>query len=103
MRTNCRAVKEAIRNHILEYYTIEELKNQIEAIRCRQYPTIYHAVKHMAESGCFLIYHGEVKDFLNGLGINPDNKEYTTEESWNLYCHLIARDSQLLMKNTFKL
>lgn len=102
MKTNCKAVKDAIRSHIQEYYTPEELKNQADSIRrndARFYPTYYHAVKHMAEGGCFLVYYGDVIDFLNSLGINPENKQYPEEKSWELYCHLIARDAELLIKN----
>lgn len=102
MKTNCKAVKDAIRSHIQEYYTPEDLKKTVEGIRLnnnKYYPTNYHAVKYMAEGGCFLVYYGEVIDFLNSLGINPENKQYSEEKSWELYCHLIARDAELLIKN----
>lgn len=102
MRTNCKEVKNKIREHILEYYTAKELAEQVEGIKCRYYPTEYHAVKHMAEGGCFMIYYAEVQDFLNMLGINPDNKKYDDVESWELYCHLIARDAQLIIKKANK-
>jgi hypothetical protein len=103
MRTNNKEVKNAVRVHIQEYYTAQELKDQVEYIRqgsgARLYPTVYHAVKHMVEGGCFLIYHEDVKNFLNSLGINPTNKEYDNIKSWELYCHLIARDAELIVKN----
>lgn len=98
IRTNCKAVKEAIRAHILEYYSPEELKNQVNALSyirgCN-----YHKVFHMVESGCFLIYSYQISEFLNSLGINPDNKEYDPADSFKLYCHLIARDSELIIKH----
>lgn len=99
MKSNCKQIKEAIRKHILEYYSPEELKNQVNAIKCSIYPTDYSAVYHMVTGGCFLIYHNDVKIFLNNLGINPNNKEYNSVKSWELYCHLIARDAQLILKH----
>lgn len=97
--TNNATVKAAIRAHIMDYFTIDELAETVRIVKCRTYPTVYHAVKHIVEAGGFLIYHAEVAQFLNSLGINPQNKEYDTAESWKLYCHLIARDSQLLLKS----
>ena len=99
MKTNCKVVKDRIREHIKEYYTPEELKIQVDAIKSWMYPTTYHILKYMANSGCFLIYNDSVVNFLNSLGINPDNKVYDTSKSWDLYCHLIARDGELLIKN----
>lgn len=97
--TNTKEVKKQIRAHIQEFMTPLELKANAEALIDRQNPTLYHAVRHMAEGGSFLCYYDEVKDFLNSLGINPDNKKYSDEKSWELYCHLIARDSELLIKH----
>ena len=99
MRTNCKQIKDAIRAHILEYYSAEELAAQVNGIKCHVYPTNYHAIYHMVEGGCFLIYNNDIAAFLNGLGINPTNKEYDPIDSFKLYCHLIARDSELILKH----
>jgi len=40
----------------------------------------------------FEYYNDDIRDFLNGLGINPKNKEYSPEEMWNLYSYLIWRE-----------
>ena len=88
-----------VREHIKGYFTPEELKSNVEAIKCGMYPTTYHALKHMVEGGSFLCYHSDVQNFLNGLGINPEGKEYDVTKSWELYCHLIARDGELLVKH----
>lgn len=100
LSTNCKEVKEKIRAHIQEFMTPEELKDSALSImkNDRSCPTLYHAVKHMVEGGSFLCYYRDVENFLNGLGINPENKEYSDEKSWELYCHLISRDSELLIK-----
>lgn len=99
MKTNCKEVINKIKNHIGEFYTPQELKNEVDGIKCYQYPTDYHCIKHMAEGGSFLIYYNEVVEFLNNLGINPEGKEYPQEKSWELYCHLIARDGSKYIKN----
>ena len=102
MKTNCKAVKDAIREHIKEFYNPVELAEQVKYLvktNKRECPTYYHAVKYMVQGGCFLCYHHQVQSFLNSLGINPQNKEYDTAKSWELYCHLIARDAELLIKN----
>lgn len=99
MKSNCAAVKKMIRDHINDYYTPEELKNQVYAlIDHNRIFTVYHALRYMVEGGCFLVYNYQIKQFLNGLGINPEGKEYDTQKSFDLYCHLIARDGELLVK-----
>jgi hypothetical protein len=100
MKSNCKEVKTAVRNHIADYFTPEELKEQATHLMKthRDCPTIYHAVRHMAEGGCFLIYNGDIVEFLNGLGINPKGKQYDVADSFKLYCHLIARDAELIVK-----
>ena len=102
MKSNCKEVKNAIRAHILNYYTAKELASEVNGLmrNCsRLYPTVYHAVRHMVEGGCFLIYNHDIATFLDSLGINPNGKEYDTSESFDLYCHLVARDAGLIVKH----
>lgn len=102
MKSNCKAVKELVREHIKDYYDPCDLAEQVAYLmhtNRRECPTNYHAVKYMVQGGCFLCYYHDVQNFLNGLGINPENKEYSNEKSWELYCHLIARDAELLIKH----
>ena len=40
----------------------------------------------------FPAYNSEIEDFLNSLGINHENKEYSSDKSWNLYALLIYRE-----------
>lgn len=89
MRTNSNEVKKQVQNHIKEYYTKKELKEQINYMSYGN-KSMYNLALEMVQGGCFLIYNEEVKNFLNGLGINPNNKEYEDTKSWDLYCHLIA-------------
>ena len=51
----------------------------------------------------FYFWDDDIIDFLNGLGINPTNKEFSKQESRNLYIHLIYREENpqnLINKNT---
>lgn len=98
MRTNCKEVQDKIKEHILEYYTVEELRDNADALKYGGVCTYYHAIKNMAQNGDFLIYYTEVSDFLNGLGINPTGKEYDNEKSWELYKHLVALNGKKLLK-----
>ena len=97
MRTNTKEVKNRIREHILDFYTMEELKSNIEGLDYVGYTT-YAKAQYMVQGGCFLVYYVNIKDFLNGLGINPNNKEYSDEKSWELYKHLIAREVEAMLK-----
>ena len=103
MRTNTKIVSNMIQEHIKEYYTVEELREQVKALqypRATQLfsftPSIYYVLDEMVQGGCFLIYYEDVKNFLNELGINPNGKEYDDVKSWDLYKHLIAREGAKL-------
>ena len=37
-------------------------------------------------------YDDDIKDFLNSLGINNENKEYSSSKMWNLFALLIYRE-----------
>ena len=94
MNTNCKAVRDAMKEHVISFFEADNenaasvLCDQARSMIYRDLPTTYHTGRHMAEGGSFLIYHGDVKNFLNSLGINPKNKEYSDDKSWSLYCHL---------------
>lgn len=40
----------------------------------------------------FPVYNDEVETFLNSLGINPQNKKYSSDKMWNLFSLLIFRE-----------
>lgn len=98
LNTNSNEVRKAVQEHIKGYYeNIEDLKAEIENLNNgRIAHSIYQAGAYMVQGGCFLIYYTDVKDFLNGLCINPENKEYTDEKSWELYKHLVAINCERL-------
>ncbi len=97
MNTNTNAVRKQVQEHILNQYNIEDLKQELDNLNDgRIAHTIYHAAAYMVQGGCFIVYYDDVKNFLNGLGINPNNKEYSDEKSWELYKHLIAINAKRL-------
>jgi hypothetical protein len=40
----------------------------------------------------FPMYDDDIEEFLNSLGINPENKEFESSKMWNLYALLIYRE-----------
>lgn len=99
MRTNCKEVQTKVQEHILDSYTLEDLRTEVESLITWHEPkTTYHTIEYMVQCGCFLCYYGQVSDFLNGLGINESNKEYSNDKSWELYKHLIAINGEKLLK-----
>lgn len=94
MRSNTKAVRSLVKAHILDTIeSVEELISNLEAVGgMPETQTTYQQAKYLVEGGSFLVYYQEVKEFLNGLGINPNNKEYTDSQSWDLYRHLIASE-----------
>ena len=97
LKTNSNIVRKKVQEHIREYYeNIDDLKNELDNLKSFNNNSVYQAGVYMVQGGCFLIYHSDIKDFLNGLGINPENKEYTDEKSWELYKHLIAINAERL-------
>ena len=102
LSTNSNEVRKAIQEHIKSYYeNIDDLKSELDNlndVRLGNY-SIYHAASYMVQGGSFLCYYSDVKEFLNSLGINPTNKEYTDKKSWELYKHLIAINCERLYNN----
>jgi hypothetical protein len=102
MRSNSKAVRELVKAHILEQIEdgdIELLKGNLKAVSgMRDTQTVYQQAKYLVDGGSFLCYHWDVNEFLNGLGINPEHKEYDDMDSWNLYKHLIASEVEKMVK-----
>lgn len=107
MRTTNKLVIERIQKHILTQFDAEHYDNEsdnsptqnlVEQLDYMRYGnrSIYQTALDWVEGGSALIYHIEVKEFLNSLDINPTGTEYTDEKSWKLYCHLVAREMSKL-------
>lgn len=99
MKTNSKAVRELVQKHILENIeSLDVLKANLKAVSgTPDTSTVYSQAKYLVDGGSFLVYHCDVKDFLNGLGINPTNKEYDDMKSWELYKHLVASEIEKLV------
>lgn len=101
MRSTKKEVIQKIQDHILEYYEdregVEGLKKDMEAVKYGDMND-YNAIKYLVDGGAFEVYHVDVQNFLNKLGINEKKKEYDAAKSWELYKHLIAREALKLLK-----
>jgi hypothetical protein len=75
---------------------IDNLRDQMKSFDYM--PTAYAGGKYMAEGGTFLVYYKDQRDFLNGLGINEDGKEFSDNKVFEQYCHLIGRQVAELVK-----
>ena len=110
--TNSKEVREAIKKHILENVLDEnenEFKNIDEASqyvadefkRVADYP--YNLQKYPNNQKRFTdylqgipfgfyFYNDDIENFLNGLGINPSGKKYSSDKMWDLYGALIWKE-----------
>lgn len=98
MKTNSKEVIKKLQGHILDKYTIEDLKSELDKLNYINggMNSIYSMAICMVQNGRFLVWYTQVQDFLNSLGINPINKEYDDAKTWELYKHLIARECEKL-------
>lgn len=100
MKSYSKINRTKIREHIIEHYDrahddnmepIELLKLEFKAVDYGSAPR-QEVAKRLVEGGNFLIYHGDVKIFIETLNINDTNKEYSDTEAWEKYCNLLARE-----------
>jgi hypothetical protein len=107
MKSTTTTVKNDINRHIYSYFgesysgkpvndCLANLKDQLKSFDYM--PTDYAKGVYMAEGGTFLVYTQDMEDFLNGLGINPDHKEYSEQQVFKQYCHLIGRQVAELVR-----
>ena len=112
VRTNSKVVREAVRQHILdsvydeneeEFGNIDDASEYLvsEFKRVADYPYNFNRYPNNQERfedylrGIPFHFEWEnykIEDFLNGLGINPQGKEYSTDQMWRLYSYLIWRE-----------
>ena len=98
MRSDCLEVRTKLKEHIMDTYpNFEDFKANAENACCAIYSSLYGEVYSMVESGCFLCYYHQVIEFIKTLNLNGTDKEYTAEQSWRLYCHLIAREGARIL------
>ena len=89
--TNNKKTIEKIKNHILNYYTKEDLKKEVENLK--GWGGVYtdsQALKKMVDGGCFLCYYWEIKEILRDWLENLYNDKIEDESAWNYYREKIA-------------
>ena len=111
-RTNSKIVKEAVKQYIFEtvyddnentFKTFEEaakhLKNDFNRVanhpyNMKRFPNVVNRFLDYLQGLPFWFpgYNSEIEEFLNSLGINPENKEFSSDKMWNLYALLIYRE-----------
>ncbi len=112
VRTNSKVVREAVRQHILdsvydeneeEFGNIDDASEYLvsEFKRVADYPNNFNRYPNPQDRFQDYLqgipFHFEyenykIEDFLNGLGINSEGKEYSTDQMWGLYSYLIWRE-----------
>lgn len=91
-KSNRKEVSENIQAHILEHY--DNPVDFVEQMDAMDYlPTRWQAGQRLAEGGSYLIYNGDMADFLNSLKINPKGKTFSDTDAFNMYTSLIGRES----------
>lgn len=93
--SNRKEVSENIQAHILEYYdSPEDFIEQMDALS--HLPTNWKRGEYLAEGGSYLIYNGDMSDFLDSLKINPKGKKFDEDKAFQMYKSLIGRESAKL-------
>lgn len=102
--SNRKEVSENIQAHILDYYdSPQDFLDQMDAMD--YLPTRWKQGEELAKGGSYLIYNGDMSDFLNELKINPKGKTFSEDKAFDMYTSLVGRESaklyDRLMKNEF--
>lgn len=111
--SNRKEVSDNIQAHILDYYTEDYTGENISPSEAfvRQMdamgePNMWRAGQKIAEGGSYLIYNGDMADFLDELKINPKGKTFSEDKAFDMYTSLIGRESAKLydriQKNSYK-
>lgn len=101
MKAYSKIVMNKVIEHIKEYYEdIEDLRKTAEnLIGYDNVYTNYQAGVKMTQSGCFLCYYSDAREFLDTLELNNNsNKEFSDEKVWEMYCHLVGKGVEKLLK-----
>lgn len=114
MKSNCKQVKEILKNHILECIenegetkkeSLENFYNQV-LINTKSIPkktiSLQDGFNHTL-SGCYASFEYEnykINEFMQSLQLNNNSKKvFTDEQNYNLYKSLLYRESLLLWKH----
>ena len=93
--SNRKEVSENLQAHILDYYdSPEDFVEQMDAFD--YLPTNWKRGEEIAKGGSYLIYNGDMADFLDSLKINPKGKKFDEQKAFDMYTSLIGRESAKL-------
>lgn len=101
--SNRKEVSDNIQAHILEYYSpdytgenISPEKAFVRQMEAMKEPTMWKSGQRIAEGGSYLVYNGDMSDFLDSLKINPKGKKFSDDKAFQMYTSLIGRESEKL-------
>lgn len=101
-KSNRAEVSNNIQAHILDYY--DNPVDFMEQMDAMDYlPTKWKAGEEIAKGGSYLIYNGDMSDFLDKLKINPKGKKFSEDKAFQMYTSLIGRESEKLYNKLDKL
>lgn len=95
--SNNKKTIEKIKNHILGFYTVEELKKEVNNLKNRN-ESEYSALEEMVDGGCFLCYYWQIKETLKDWLENLYNDKIDDSKAWDFYKHKIAIVGEKLIK-----
>ena len=93
-KTNSKAVREAVQNHIKEHYDERGVAGLVEDFRAVARGSYgIQAGRDLVEGGNFLISYYDQREFLRGLDLNGKGADnYEDDEVFKLYVELLARE-----------
>lgn len=101
-KSNRKEVSENIQAHILSYY--DNPVDFMEQMDAMDYlPTRWRMGEEIAKDGSYLVYNGDMSEFLDNLKINPKGKKFSEDKSFNMYTSLVGRESERLYNRLEKL
>ena len=98
--SNRKEVSNNIQAHILDYY--DSPKDFIQQMEAMGTSNMWKAGEEIAKGGSYLIYNGDMSDFLNELKINPKGKNFSEDKAFDMYTSLIGRESARLYEKLKK-
>ena len=100
-KSNRKEVSQKIQDHILEYYedddnAEEAFVSQMEAMKDARHTTAWSWGQELANGGSYLVYTDDMREFLDGLKINPKGKSFSDDKVFKTYTSLVGRESAKL-------
>lgn len=98
LKTNSKVVKERIREHILDTYSVFDLRVRVDDYA--YIGTDFEVAQHLVQIGDFLTYIPQARNFLKEVLEETDEEanKYSADKVWDLYKLLLAREIIYLIK-----